>query len=386
MGEIYQNAYCTLAATTAKDSEGGLFFDRRNSHRNLPCAVPVIPKGEESKTFYCADQEQWTRNVSNGPLNSRAWVLQERLLSPRVLHFSADQLFWECSELDASEAFPEGLPDGLGERFKRLLPFSGLLSVEQPGTTRHSSYALWDRIMHIYSSGKLSRTTDRLVAISGIAHKLSRSLFPRDTYLAGLWKRDLPFQLLWDVKEPQISNQPLDYIAPTWSWASRDGTVPCEDEVWTSAASLIEVTTATVRPVDMDHMGQLLGGYIRLVGLLLRGSLLRAYQPGSSTPGIALTANGQMVNAALCSLDSGYTSTVQLPRVIYCLPVLIGKRNGIPRYRGLLLMPTGREKEFRRYGTFTADAPNGEFSIACSPLSFETGDLGPDGRYEFTII
>jgi hypothetical protein len=44
-------------------------------------------------------------NVSgNGALRSsrlstRAWVIQERLLSPRALHFCSNQIFWKCSEL-----------------------------------------------------------------------------------------------------------------------------------------------------------------------------------------------------------------------------------------------------------------------------------------------
>jgi hypothetical protein len=40
-------------------------------------------------------------------------VLHERLLAPRVLHFGRKQLFWECSELCACEAYPNGLPPAI---------------------------------------------------------------------------------------------------------------------------------------------------------------------------------------------------------------------------------------------------------------------------------
>jgi hypothetical protein len=37
------------------------------------------------------------------PLSSRGWVLQERLLSPRTLHYGKEQMFWECCTCKISE-------------------------------------------------------------------------------------------------------------------------------------------------------------------------------------------------------------------------------------------------------------------------------------------
>jgi len=384
MGEIYQNAFCTLAATAAEDGNGGLFFDR-DPRRISPCAIPVVPKGGEMRWFYFADHEGWAKNVSRGPLNGRSWVLQERLLSPRVLHFAADQLYWECSGFEASEVFPKGFPDGFGEQFKKLLPFSGLPTIEQQAPTSRGPYSIWDQIMKIYSSGKLSRRTDRLVALSGIAHKLQRFIIPHDTYLAGLWKYDLPFELLWDVEEPQIPNFRLEYIAPTWSWATRNGTIPCEKETWVSASRLVDITKATVLPIENDKMGQVRGGYICLSGTLVGGSLCRTYQPGSPNPGIALKVGGQMVYNAICRPDDGFSSTVQLPHVVYCLPILRGTRNLRPIYKGLLLVNSGREREFMRYGTFTADSFI-ELLVSRTPLGFEMGIPGLNEHYEITIV
>jgi hypothetical protein len=34
--------------------------------------------------------------MSTAPLNSRGWTFQERLLTPALLHFSDEQIFWEC--------------------------------------------------------------------------------------------------------------------------------------------------------------------------------------------------------------------------------------------------------------------------------------------------
>ncbi|KAF1955419.1 hypothetical protein CC80DRAFT_493300 [Byssothecium circinans] len=48
--------------------------------------------------------------------DTRPWVLQERLLCRRLLHFGAEQLYWECNSLKASETFPQGLPPLLWEK------------------------------------------------------------------------------------------------------------------------------------------------------------------------------------------------------------------------------------------------------------------------------
>ncbi|KEF58826.1 uncharacterized protein A1O9_03669 [Exophiala aquamarina CBS 119918] len=387
MGDIYQNAFCTLAATAAEDGSRGLFSDR-DAQAVLPCLISVVPLNQPKKVLRCMDTDDWIQNVNLAPLNSRSWVLQERLLSPRVLHFAANQLYWECSGQEACESFPFGLPGEFGEQFKQLLPFSGGPYVDGPDQNNsRGPYLVWDEVMKKYSAGSLSRQSDRLVALSGIARKLQRHVIPQDTYLAGLWKADLPFQLLWDVEE---RGHPLQssgaYVAPTWSWASRVATVPCEQETWTSASPLVEITSAVVTSVDQDRMGQISSGYLRLCGVLARGGLSRVHQPGSATPGIALKVGDKTISSAICRLDEGVNKTIHLPHVVYCLPVLRGLRNRIPRYKGLLLVPTGRETEFRRYGTFTTDSFDDEFLVSCQPAVFETGKLNSLGRYEIIIV
>jgi len=54
--------------------------------------------------------------------------VQERLLAQRVLHFTKDQLLWECRSNAASETHPatistaRGLTEDSNVNFKRLLP------------------------------------------------------------------------------------------------------------------------------------------------------------------------------------------------------------------------------------------------------------------------
>ena len=71
-------------------------------------------RGMTARYYDCIDRELWLREVSQSPLGRRAWVVQERLLAPRVIHFGANQLFWECNGLKACELYPNGLPKGAG--------------------------------------------------------------------------------------------------------------------------------------------------------------------------------------------------------------------------------------------------------------------------------
>lgn len=100
-----------------------------------------------------------------------------------------------------------------------------------------SVYRDWNAVVELYSLGKLSRTTDKLVALSGLASTIS--IGERndlgDGYLAGLWQLSLPSHLLWITEKNEGTyrqrpavQMPQRYessIAPSWSWASIDGKI-----------------------------------------------------------------------------------------------------------------------------------------------------------------
>lgn len=91
---IYRNCILNIAAAAAEDGSMGCFFDR-DPNIVRPCRIRIAESG-----FYdFAVSNVWSSNILNVSLNPRAWVLQEQLLAPRVLHFSKMQLFWECNKL-----------------------------------------------------------------------------------------------------------------------------------------------------------------------------------------------------------------------------------------------------------------------------------------------
>jgi len=50
------------------------------------------------------------------------------------------------------------------------------------------------------------------------------------SYLWGIWKEDLPAQLLWETSAPQA--RLINQRAPSWSWISIDGAVYLDEETW----------------------------------------------------------------------------------------------------------------------------------------------------------
>lgn len=113
MHKLYSNGYCNIAATGARDSTYGLFVERDVRHLE-PMLVDLDWRHSGVTSFELVYWDMWQQQLSYAPLNQRAWVVQERLLAPRVLHFGQQQILFECCEFDACEQYPHGLPPILG--------------------------------------------------------------------------------------------------------------------------------------------------------------------------------------------------------------------------------------------------------------------------------
>jgi hypothetical protein len=61
----------------------------------------------------------------------------------------------------------------------------------------------WEKITEELTSRDITKITDRLLALSGLADKRQRET--GDTCLAGLWKSNLKKELLWQVAEEGTS-------------------------------------------------------------------------------------------------------------------------------------------------------------------------------------
>lgn len=92
MEDVFNFAYCTIAATSANGSDDG-FIKPRASRR----CVPVQKQGK-SLFYICEAIDDFRSDVELGDLNKRGWVFQERALSHRTIYFSGAQVYWECGK------------------------------------------------------------------------------------------------------------------------------------------------------------------------------------------------------------------------------------------------------------------------------------------------
>ncbi|PVH71590.1 HET-domain-containing protein, partial [Cadophora sp. DSE1049] len=237
MDQVYNNSLCNISATAARNSSEGLYVDRDSKQHwidevNLNTANGADPP----KKYTVLDLDFWETAVGQAPVNRRGWVLQERMIAPRVLHFCHDQIAWECWEMDAIESRPNGIPllqlkSGSIVRWSR---FKGLVPSVDGKALRDARLSLWKRIVENYSRLRLTKGTDKLIALAGIAKIMSRRIFNgRDEdYIAGMWRANLESQLLWRV-DPALkkdktydfhSDRPSmdEYRAPSFSWAAID--------------------------------------------------------------------------------------------------------------------------------------------------------------------
>jgi Heterokaryon incompatibility protein (HET) len=205
MYHVYQNSYCNIAATGAANGDQGCFFSR---NPNTISATQVRPAWEDvtSDTYVVVQPLGHCRSrFLDSPLLRRAWVLQERLLARRSLHFTREQIFWECRTLMACELYPGGIrtvPECGGHHTQ--IGGDDLYIHRAPDSQEETNRGLskeaiaWNRIVDLYTRCDLTKASDKLIALSGIAIEFHRTrLSPDDQYLAGLWKSQLPNALLW---------------------------------------------------------------------------------------------------------------------------------------------------------------------------------------------
>jgi hypothetical protein len=145
-------------------------------------------------------------------MGSRGWILQERLLSPAILHFGNTQLYWECRGVSLSEEMPN-YNSGGGNILHNLI-----------GRAHHDHFLQWYELLAQYSKMSLTLESDRLPTIAGLATRFRRNF--RSTYLVGLWLEDVHRGLLWHpVYDSSFRASQSAAVAPSWSWVSFPGAV-----------------------------------------------------------------------------------------------------------------------------------------------------------------
>jgi hypothetical protein len=354
MGNIYNSAFFTIQASGAKDTQGGCFILR------APQEPPPVKLGVELEDGSIGSvfvRSHPLVDAKMEPLHQRGWTLQEGLLSPRILSYGANEMQWECKTTNYSESGslpPDqssftGLPKPMRTKTKaHLLPVD--LDNSNPAMGRKIT---WFNIIKDYTSRQLTFAKDKLPALSGLARHISHSR-PGDTYLAGLWKSELPSNLLWGVLK---GARPSIYRAPSWSWAALDGQIAFLTSADAPTDYNYEATNASTTLSGLDPFGQVSAGVIRLRGQLREGWRILDEQSLNGDPNVQYmyksdrplnpSENTFNLKLGLCEVDI-FDPTQKLgePVAIWCLR--------ITNLEGLALQQ-GPRGVFQRIGIFALD-------------------------------
>lgn len=271
MVSIYANSYLTIAASNGSDSHQGIFTEIL-PRRYVPIDLKLGDYHGQALAFSCPLQEEAScvEHYGNGmhdptrvryitlpkePLSGRGWTLQERVLSHRTLVYSHYQTFFECSEGYRGE---DGL--FLKTRFETIHEKSD----KRNTSSKEEKLQSWYRLLQLYGKRSLSRASDTLPAISGLAAIFATRL--DDQYVAGLWRSDMIRGLCWSWYS--YCRRRREYRAPSWSWASVDTFVDGDfNSTFHELATILEVD---ITPKGANPYGEVLEGKIRISAPLKR--------------------------------------------------------------------------------------------------------------------
>jgi hypothetical protein len=330
MPYIYRNSYVTISASASTDSYYGCFPKRSMDSyvspgtRSLGYDIPREVSRAHSLAYEHSSNpgklsrlyffEEWLPGssihtpqrasigsfgkrfdpIASEPLSSRGWTLQERVLSPRIIHYATDQLYFECESgmksednfnftdiffsldrLIATQCIPlqeHGIPSSGGVSF--------IVGRNARGFGRRWEGG-WISLVENYSRRKLMVEQDKLPAIAGLASVIIAET--GDKYFAGLWAAHIYEDLCWRVycreeyfdpykngtsapkkgKTIDSATKPREYRAPSWSWASLDAPIKYIPLSYSKlTASVTGISTIPAREDDLNRVGRLKGGKI----------------------------------------------------------------------------------------------------------------------------
>ncbi|KAK1689915.1 heterokaryon incompatibility protein-domain-containing protein, partial [Colletotrichum godetiae] len=389
MDKVYSHAFCNISAMSAKDSEDCLFSNRNSEASQLPVIWRDV-EGRASPAFL-VDAHFWSSEVRGALVNTRAWVLQELLLSRRILFIGERQVLWHCRSTREAEVWPPNTPIDDVTELGRIedLPL-GCGSARHKPNDRRNAYLCWHDIVSRYTRCKISFPSDRLIALSAVAKEMMPVL--EDEYVAGMWRRHLESELIWWSFFPfEPSPSPSDqlYRAPSWSWASAETeVVPGRPYKDCKVDRFIEVEDFHLEHVTGDTTGLVSEGWLRLWGRLKQIKLSPSgdWRPEGHREAWKMVSRVKRQDGTLWSvrLDKFHDNFDEqnAKSTLYCMPAELesweaGKSSfGAEAYEYLyvvlLELQDERRGVFRRLGVASAYGAAGETKN--SVLAREEGD------------
>ncbi|PQE29013.1 HET domain-containing protein [Rutstroemia sp. NJR-2017a BBW] len=362
MPAIYTNAYVTIAAVGAQNSHHGMLNPR--SWASDFCEVRLSERSTINFRMIINHETEIDF------LSRRAWCLQEKVLSPRVLSFGSSQMTYTCLSSHLTEGNYVRDARKILQTKNDLYTRVAQVSRSNLGdnifydASLRKLHRYWYSILADYTRRTLTLPGDKLTAISGVANYIRRETSYE--YLAGLWKESLPQALLWqNPSSMQTRFQEAGclhfrekvkiYRAPSCSWAAVDGPVNFGDCVKDLEQPQIHrlvpectILACEVTCDSVDPCGQVSGGYIKINGPLKQTTCHPSYGPVHCYDyHVAVLLDSDKHDPQYSWDCTGIFDVRELPkgRQIWCLQITTAF--------GLMLLPTvGEMGTFQRVGKF----------------------------------
>jgi hypothetical protein len=288
MEKIYGNAHITLCALVDNCEVG---FIKRKDKITIPYQLQNPSNGLGAFSIY---QPSYHRTSLDDIMCSnwieRGWTFQERGASTRILSFGASNIHFQCSRGQSATSEYQG-------SYEFEMVRRDLLNKSGPDEL----YLQWNnRVASEFTvyGFEFTRAADILPSLAGLATLFASKL--HDRYLTGLWEKDLHRSLNWYMQRedrPSYScmldrlRHPSPYIAPSWSWASRNTLVFFEvwGETMDAYAARLECTMldTVVAPVGMSTFGELTEAYLDISGNIFNGSRKLSFREVDDFPFIS---------------------------------------------------------------------------------------------------
>ncbi|KAI1798865.1 HET-domain-containing protein [Daldinia bambusicola] len=264
MAEVYGNATLTIIAGRSADSRMG--FKVNHIEQILaPCPIP--------STEYSDGLHLWLpRGKGEGPVSTRGWCFQEKVLSRRALVYAKEQVYFSCQR---SRLWEDGTLDVQDPSHLRIGLFPDPPEDIDAESNRSEQKQLhtwmlkqwYKEVLPDYTLRRLTNPDDIFAASSSIVQLTQRSI--RSRYLAGVWEADMVRGLLWCtsylvkwVRRVLSWPKPMRPInrdgqavtrAPSWSWASVQGQIYTRPEYIRQDKSFQDPTNVLIRPLSSSR-------------------------------------------------------------------------------------------------------------------------------------
>lgn len=272
LSRVFSQSTLMLSASIATSLDSGLLHERTIHYS------PAL--GTNKDRFLRRHDLRWVDQIERGPLARRGWATLERIFAPRILHYTSQQMIFECADGYKFEA--SNIPDkkyGAGQirqQYKKSYVQPYITAALSPPTTSAISsetsdaspstetylnrLEAWQQCVDHFTKGQFTNPTDKLAAIEPLARLLNSDGI-LGTYLAGLWSKNIGYGLSWG-RVYQVLTPAPSYRAPSWSWASVDNETSSMMLVW--PRTLLDTQTAHPAWIN-KHGPKLLDSHVETI-------------------------------------------------------------------------------------------------------------------------